>query len=167
MTRRRTGAALAEAGLGARIYEGSLIIGLLRLRDGMRLFFRPILREYQLTDQNWRIIKVLGETGPTDMTQLGLAAVIPPASASRIVTRMEAGGLLKRRADGADRRQVRVELTAKGKRLYAKVAPLIRRTYSEIAGLLDPRLLATLDSTVRALNEQIAAAGLPAADEDD
>lgn len=143
--------------LGARIYDASLIIGLLRLRDGMRLFFRPILRAHGLTDQNWRIIKVLGEHDAVEMTRIGQEAVIPAASASRIVTRMEAAGLLRRCADLADRRRVLVALTPRGRRLYAKVAPLIRDTYGAIAAQLDPSLLETLNITVHALNRQIEA----------
>jgi homoprotocatechuate degradation regulator HpaR len=143
--------------LGARIYDASLIIGLLRLRDGMRLFFRPILRAHDLTDQNWRIIKVLGEHGAVEITRIGHEAVIPAASASRIVTRMEAAGLLRRRADVADRRRVLVELTPRGRRLFAKVAPLIRDTYGAIAAQLDPALLETLNTAVHALNRQIEA----------
>ena len=143
--------------LGARIYDASLIIGLLRLRDGMRLFFRPILRAHDLTDQNWRIIKVLGEHGAVEMTRIGHEAVIPAASALRIVTRMEAAGLLRRRADVADRRRVLVELTPRGRRLFAKVAPLIRDTYGAIAAQLDPALLETLNTAVHALNRQIEA----------
>ncbi len=154
--------------LGARIYDASLIIGLLRLRDGMRLFFRPILRAHDLTDQNWRIIKVLGEHGAVEMTRIGQEAVIPAASASRTVTRMEAAGLLRRQADPGDRRRVLVVLTARGRLLYEKVAPLIRDTYGAIAAQLDPALLETLNITVHALNRQIEAAfggNMPAVEE--
>ena len=147
----------ADAELGGRIYEGSLIIELLRLRDAMRLFFRPVLRRHALSDQNWRILKVLGERGPTDMTALGLGAVIPPASASRMVSRMEASGLLRRRADRNDGRLVLVDLTAKGWRLYERAAPEIRRTYVELSAMLPPDALAQLDAAVRHLNAAIAA----------
>lgn len=155
--------------LGARIYDASLIIGLLRLRDGMRLFFRPILRAHGLTDQNWRIVKVLGEHGAVEMTRIGQEAVIPAASTSRIVTRMEAAGLLRRRAAATDRRRVLVELTPRGVRLHAKVAPLIRETYGAMAAQLDPELLETLNVTVHALNRQIEAAlggSIPDLDDD-
>ena len=61
------------------------------------------------------------------------------------------------RADVADRRRVLVELTPRGRRLFAKVAPLIRDTYGAIAAQLDPALLETLNTAVHALNRQIEA----------
>lgn len=157
MAKRGDGSGAPAAQLGERIYEASLIIGLLRLRDGMRLFFRPILHAHGLTDQNWRIIKVLGEHAAVEMTRIGQEAVIPAASASRIVGRMEAAGLLRRRPDAADRRRVLVALTPRGRRLHAKVAPLIRSTYGEIATVLDASLLESLNATVQELNRQIEA----------
>jgi homoprotocatechuate degradation regulator HpaR len=122
----------------------------------MRLFFRPILRRHALTDQNWRIIKPLAEVGPIDMTRLGSAAVIPTASLSRIVTRMEASGLVQRLQDEVDRRQVLVKLTAKGRRLHAQVAPQIRETYARLGTLLPSEVLEQLHDVVLRLNAELA-----------
>jgi homoprotocatechuate degradation regulator HpaR len=162
MARRADGTPPDPSEIGDRIYEGSLIIELLRLRDSMRLFFRPALRAHGLTDQSWRIVKVLGERGPLEMTSLGVAAVIPMASASRIVTRMARGGVVKRLPNKVDRRQVLVELTAKGRRLHADVAPQIRQVYAELGEKLAPDALEQLHDVVSQLNGQLAALGADA-----
>lgn len=156
MARHPAPRAATDGTIGHRIYEGSLIIELLRLRDSMRLFFRPVLRRHALTDQNWRVIKCLGEDGPTDMTRLGRAAVIPMASVSRMVTRMEASGLVLRVPDETDRRQVQVKLTAKGRRLHRQVAPEIRRTYSELSAMLPAEALEQLHAVVLRLNAELS-----------
>jgi homoprotocatechuate degradation regulator HpaR len=156
MARDKAVVAMAEDGIGQRIYEDSLIIELLRLRGAMRLFFRPVLSRHRLTDQNWRIIKPLAEVGPIDMTRLSQAAVIPMASLSRMVTRMEAGGLVQRVQDEGDRRQVLVKLTPKGRRLHAQVAPQVRQTYAELSVLLTTELLEQLHTVVLRLNTELS-----------
>lgn len=166
MTERGTPATVVDRGIGDRIYEGSLIIELLRLRDAMRLFFRPVLRRYAITDQNWRLIKFLGENGPTDMTSLALGAVIPMASTSRIVTRMEANGLLRRVQDKSDGRQVLVKLTPKGQRVHAELAPQIRRIYAELSARLPPDALEQLHSVVVRLNSELTSLASGEVDED-
>jgi len=160
MAQRANGTPPAPLEIGERIHEGSLIIELLRLRDSMRMLFRPALRAHGLTDQSWRIVKALGERGPLEMTSLGMAAVIPMASASRIVTRMARGGVVKRVPDKADRRQVLVKLTGKGRRLHADVAPQIRRVYAELGEKLGPDALAQFHDAVCRLNGQLAAPGM-------
>jgi homoprotocatechuate degradation regulator HpaR len=168
MTQRAEDRANGRGGIGDRIYEGSLIIELLRLRDSMRLFFRPTLRGHGLTDQSWRIVKTLGEHGPLEMTALGNAAVIPMASASRIVTRMSRGGVVRRLRNKADRRQVLVDLTARGRSLYAEVAPEIRRVYADLGAKLPPDALEQLHAVVQRLNGELAALGAqPSGDAED
>jgi homoprotocatechuate degradation regulator HpaR len=157
MARDKAQAIAAHGTIGQRIYEDSLIIELLRLRGAMRLFFRPVLSRHALTDQNWRIIKPLAEVGPIDMTRLSRAAVIPMASVSRMVTRMEASGLVQRLQDESDRRQVLVRLTPKGRRLHTQVAPQIRQTYAELSALLTTELLEQLHAVVLQLNTELAA----------
>lgn len=147
--------------------DGALVLELLRLRDAMRLVFRPVLRTRGLTDQNWRLIRTLGERGPTEMTTLAAETAIPTASASRIVTRMTAAGLVRRSRDRLDRRQVLVELTPKGRRIQAEVGPLMRDAHDALDARLPPGVLADLHASLVKANLAVAAIGLAAEPSDD
>ena len=39
----------------------SLTIGLLRARESLMLSFRPMLAKHKFTEQQWRVLRVLGE----------------------------------------------------------------------------------------------------------
>lgn len=46
---------------------------------------------------------------------------VEPPTVTKMVQRLEAAGIIRRRADAHDRRRIRVHLTAKGKRLAPRV----------------------------------------------
>lgn len=151
----------------APMHEGALVIELLRLREAMRMVCRPVLRQRGLTDQNWRLIRTLGERGPTEMTTLAAQTAIPMASASRIVTRMAAAGLVRRMRHRLDGRQVLVELTPKGRRMQAELAPLVREAYAALDASLPAGMLAELHGALVRTNRAVDAFGLAMEPSDD
>ena len=58
------------------------------------------------------------------MQQLARAAALSPSATTRLVTRLEDRGLLTRILCADDRRGIYTELTAAGRKLYAKARPL-------------------------------------------
>lgn len=62
-------------------------------------------------------MSVLVFGGPTSLKALAAAEQVTPPTMSKLVVDLEAEGLAVKRADRADRRAVRIEATAKGKRL--------------------------------------------------
>lgn len=61
----------------------SLPIALLRAREAMMQHFRPMLAVHDLTEQQWRVLRVLAESGAKDATQLAELAQILGPSLSR------------------------------------------------------------------------------------
>lgn len=57
-------------------------------------------------------------------------AGVDAGSMSRLLDRLEAKDIVRRVRDGADRRQVQVELTAKGAALSPQIMPAIERVYT-------------------------------------
>ena len=49
------------------------------------LSFRPILAKHGFTEQQWRVLRVLGEKGPCDAGKLAREACILAPSLSRII----------------------------------------------------------------------------------
>jgi DNA-binding MarR family transcriptional regulator len=58
-------------------------------------------------------------------------AGLDAGSMSRLLDRLEAKGIVRRVRGGADRRQVQVELTAKGEALSPLIMPAIARVYQQ------------------------------------
>jgi len=61
--------------------ERTLSIALLRSREAVMDRFRPMLKTHGVTEQQWRVMRVLSEAGPCDASQLAqMACVLSPAS---------------------------------------------------------------------------------------
>lgn len=93
----------------------SLPIALLRAREAVMGPIREMLAEAGLTEQQWRVLRVLDEDGPADATRIAARACLLAPSLSRILAGLEARGLVSRRGDAADRRRSVVALTDAGR----------------------------------------------------
>ena len=87
----------------------------------------------EVTLTQFRSLVVLASRGPQTMAALAEALGVTPPTASRLCDRLVRKGLIRRRADRADRRQVRVALTEPGRRLVDVVT---ERRRQELARLL-------------------------------
>jgi DNA-binding MarR family transcriptional regulator len=62
-------------------------------------------------------LSVLAFGGPTSLSGLARAEQVTPATMSKLVSDLEADGLVAKRADREDKRGLRIEVTAKGRTL--------------------------------------------------
>ena len=54
---------------------------MLRAREAIMISFRPILAKHGFTEQQWRVLRVLGEKGPSDAGQVAFdACILAPSS---------------------------------------------------------------------------------------
>ena len=58
-----------NSGAALRGIEDALPIALLRTREEVMARFRPHLHQYDITEQQWRVIRVLHTTNQTHPTQ--------------------------------------------------------------------------------------------------
>lgn len=91
------------------------------------------LRHVGLSFQHWRIVLVLAMRGPRTMSQLIEETVIPQSTLSRMLMRMERDGLITRRTDARDTRVLWVDLTARGREMFARIYPLGYAEYHRAA----------------------------------
>lgn len=110
----------------------SLPIELLKAREAAMSRFRPMLREFGLTEQQWRVIRVLQEYGRLDATELARRSILLGPSLTRILQFLETKNLIRRSMDDEDQRRVHLMLTAKGKRLFNVVAPQSEAIYADM-----------------------------------
>lgn len=76
---------------------------------------RPTLRETGVTEQQWRVLRVLLDNGSIDISALATAALLRPPSLTRILHELQGRGLIDRQVDGEDARRAFVSITPQGR----------------------------------------------------
>jgi len=99
---------------------------LLQARESVMAHTRPRLREHALSDQQWRVLRVLGEHGVVETGKVAREAFILGPSLTGVLNRMERDGLIRRARDGADQRRTVVAATDRGMQLVAMLSQTIK-----------------------------------------
>ncbi len=110
----------------------SLPMSLLRAREVVMAQFRPILAQHGVSEQQWRVIRVLGEQSPLDATELAERASILAPSLTRIIKALEERKLITRGKVNGDGRRVMLAIAPKGQVLISEVAPESSAIYDEV-----------------------------------
>jgi homoprotocatechuate degradation regulator HpaR len=92
----------------------SLPIALARAREKVMAPIRDMLSESGITEQQWRVLRVLSESGDLDATKLADRACLLLPSLTRIVQTMLDKGYVTRNTDEDDRRRQSIAITDKG-----------------------------------------------------
>lgn len=95
----------------------SLPISLIRAREGVMAPIREMLAQTGITEQQWRVLRVLAEHGAMDASSLADRASLLFPSLTRIATTMRKKGLLTQVRDEKDRRRQMIEITAEGQKI--------------------------------------------------
>ena len=93
----------------------SLPIALLRARETVMGPIRDMLATSGVNEQKWRVLRVLDEGGPLELTHLASQACLLLPSLTRIVRAMEDESLIARATPASDRRKTIVQITAAGR----------------------------------------------------
>lgn len=136
-----------------RDLDRSLPMLLLRAREATMARFRPLLADAGLTEQQWRVLRVLWERNGIEARELAERTLMLRPSLTGVLDRLERDGLVERRSDGADGRKVRLALTRRARRLYERLSPQLEREYARMqARLTDAawnNLYAALEQLIR------------------
>ena len=92
----------------------SLPIALIRAREGIMAPIREMLSETGITEQQWRVLRVLSEFGVTDAKTLADRSSLLFPSLTRIAATLRDKGLVSQTRDDKDRRRQFIEITAAG-----------------------------------------------------
>jgi len=95
----------------------SLPIALMRSREKVMAPIRDMLRASGLTEQQWRVLRILSEFGPQDLTEIARQACLLMPSLSRIIRILAQNGLVIRASDTKDRRRQTVVISPAGQHL--------------------------------------------------
>ena len=124
---------------------------LLQAREASMARFRPGLRDQGLTDQQWRVLRVLIDRGESDTGSIAAQAQLLGPSLTGVLTRMERDGLVQRRRDETDARRTVVQATALGRQRADELASAIEAHYAAIEAALGKDQLMQLYALLDAL----------------
>ena len=141
--------------LPMRDFSHSLPMALLNAREKVMEEFRPMLRGFALTEQQWRVIRILVEASPIEATELAARSRILAPSLTRILQNLELRGLISRRAIRVDQRRAAIKLTARGRRLFDRVAPHSETHYASITTTIGAGKLNKLFSLLEELVDRL------------
>ncbi|MGA2342249.1 MAG: homoprotocatechuate degradation operon regulator HpaR [Steroidobacteraceae bacterium] len=141
--------------MAGRFKHRNLPLLMLKARERVIGHFRPVLHAHGITEQQWRIVRLLLETGALEPREIGELCNLSSPSLAGVLARMEEIDLVKRRRFPHDQRRVRVSLTSRSRALAVRMAPRIEAIYARVEGLLGEefceRLYATLDDVLAKL----------------
>ena len=136
---------------------------LLQAREAVMAHTRPSLREHALSDQQWRVLRVLGEhagdPAGTETGRVAREAYLLGPSLTGVLTRMERDGLVQRQRDASDQRRTVVSATALGLQRVDTLSHTIEAHYQTMEQHLGKTKLAQL----YALLDEVIALDLPPA----
>jgi homoprotocatechuate degradation regulator HpaR len=122
----------------------SLTLTLLQAREAAMSFFRPSLNQHGLTEQQWRVIRILSQHDELEIYQLAELACILKPSMTGVLVRMEAAGMVHRRKAEQDQRRVLVTLAEKGQACFASMSQCMEENYQRLQAQLGEEKLQTL-----------------------
>jgi len=126
-------ASAPDEDFGIRPLVRSLPMVLLRARETSMQLFRPMLSDYDLTEQQWRVLRVLAaRQKPLDVGRLAAATFLLAPSLSRILVNLEARQLVERQTAPEDQRRSLIELSEAGGELVNLVAPRSEAIYRRV-----------------------------------
>jgi len=107
----------------------------------------------EVTLTQYRSLVVLASRGPQGVAALAEAVSVTPPTASRLVDRLIRKGLVRRRMDRHDRRQVRIGLTEAGRRLVDLVTERRRQEIAQLLTSIDPEVQRLMAAGLQQLAE--------------
>jgi homoprotocatechuate degradation regulator HpaR len=123
---------LPQDALLPRNTRRSLPIALLRAREAVMGHFRPMLATHDITEQQWRVIRILAEAGTVDASEMADRAFILAPSLTRIIRSLEERGIITKAKDDNDGRRVLLQITPAGLAIIEEVAPESRLIYDRL-----------------------------------
>jgi len=126
---------------------------LLRAREKMMERFRPLLTANGVTEQQWRVIRALNESGPLEPRQISDICTISSPSLAGVLARMEALGFVTKERFADDQRRVRVSLTKESYRIVKAISKDLEARYKVLEDELGPQVL---ERVYRAVDDLLA-----------
>ena len=140
----------------------TLPMALLQARELVMEEFRPLLRSHGVTEQQWRVLRVLQEVDSIDASELAASSNLLAPSLTRILKTMEGQGLIKVSKNPKDARRSLIMLSQKGDALLCAVAPDSAKVYEALEVWLGRAKIERLLDDLEDLISRLSAEGITA-----
>ncbi len=131
----------------------SVPMALIRARERIMEPIREMLAPAGITEQQWRVLRVLEEFGPLDPTKLSERACLLLPSQTRIVQTLVAKRLVTRDPHPTDRRRQTVAITRAGRKILEDHLEQARAIAERVERQLGKKKLQTLLGILAELGE--------------
>jgi len=130
-------------------FDKSLPMMLHRTLDAIIPHYRRVFKDHKISEQQWRILRVLWEVSECTSAELAKRTLLPSPSMVGIIDRMSAKNLVTRQRSEEDRRIVHVSLTNKGQALKDKILPQVDAVYEQMVSRCDETAWQTMIDTMQ------------------
>jgi len=116
------------------------VLGILRTADVVRRFLARVLEPYDVTPQQYNVLRILRGAGADGLPTLAIGERMLEDSpgVTRLIDRLIAKGLVSRERSREDRRQVLCRITTSGRALLAQIDGLVDEQDAAALGMLAP-----------------------------
>ena len=130
----------------------TLNILLVQARDAVVSYYRPVLNQAGITEQQWRIIRLLSQHGTLDFQELSQQTSILRPSLTGILTRLEKLELVMRLKPASDQRRVFLKLTENGLQLFERISLLMDEQTQQLENDFSGKKLQQLENLSKELS---------------
>lgn len=139
-------------------YRNSIAGTLFRAREAVMEPLRPILREADVTEPQWRVLRVLASEGELSSSTLSEEALLHAPSVTRILRQLELRKLVVRYVDEADGRRTIIAITPRGRkfvdRVWAAIVEVIDSYSNSFGKKRLQKLMSELDALTISLSKE-------------
>lgn len=132
--------------------EQEVFLNLWRTYDRLRLLEDELFSQYELTAQQYNVLRLLRAEHPETLPTLALCSrlVSRAPDITRMLDKLEQRGLVVRQRPADNRRTVRISITPSGLALLDAIAGPLRQCHARQLGHLSPEELQQLSALLRA-----------------
>jgi len=112
--------------------ENQLCFALVTAARNVVAIYRPILEPLGLTHPQYLVMLALWERDPRTLNDLAAELALEPATASPLVKRLEAEGLIARQRSSEDERRLDITLTTAGRALRERAIDVPRQVMAAV-----------------------------------
>jgi homoprotocatechuate degradation regulator HpaR len=148
----------SAAGVQGLVWKDSidgLPLALVRARECVMAHFRHLLRRYNLTEPQWRVLKTMDNLKTIELSELARKSALLMPSLSRIVRELEQRGYMTKTVDQTDMRRMLATLTERGRMLVNKASPECEAVNAAIRAAMGTERMAKLQGLLVQLEKRI------------
>jgi homoprotocatechuate degradation regulator HpaR len=128
---------------------------LLGAKESVIAPLRPILRDHNITEPQWRVMRIINDRAAHDATGIAEVGLLRAPSVTRILKELEERKLIVREPDVNDGRRMLVALSPEGREIVKSTARTMVRILREYSSRFGADRLERLQDELRALSAAI------------